>query len=334
MSRRVTLRVVQAVISVGLLGYLVTTVPMRDVAAALADARYGWMLCGLAAVLAAQLTGALQMRSILALQGVHFSVWQVFGINVISIFYGLVLPSSLAGGAVRWYHFSSPEGKHAQALAAMIFSRGVEIVTMLGFGVVFWFAAKTEGSSAPIFATLAVALAAMVSIVLLLVSDAQHALVSAAMARFARARRLRNGIRSVSACLAEFGHHGWGHQLRFLAVCIIRNAFAVAAFLSFARAIGVGTPAADLGWVRSATDLLLILPISVAGVGVRDASLVALLAPLGVAPSLALAFAFVLLGVTVLISIAGGLVEALRIFLGVAPGLRGRTGESAGAAGR
>jgi uncharacterized membrane protein YbhN (UPF0104 family) len=172
---------------------------------------------------------------------------------------------------------------------------------------------------------LALALATMVAMVLFLVSRTQHAVLKAVLSRFAVANRFRSGILEVSARLADFGRHDRRRQLRFLALSIVRNAFAVTALISFARAVGVSAPLADLGWVRSVIDLLLILPISIAGVGVRDASLVALLAPLGVPSSTALALSFLLLGVTLMIAITGGLVEALRVFYGVAPGLRGRT---------
>lgn len=328
MNRRVALRAGQAAVSAGLLAYLVATVPMQEVAEALLGAQPPWVIGGLAAVLAAQLIGALQMRLILVSQGVAFSVWQVAGINVIASFYGLFLPGSLAGGLIRWHHFSRPEGKRGPVLAAMMFSRGVEIVTMLGFGVVFWSLSATEGSPAPVILILAFALMALVSSILFLVSRAQHALLAATLPRLPLPRRLRDGLFEVSACLAEFGRHGRRLHFRFISLCIVRNAFAVAAFVCFARAVGISANFADLGWVRSAIDLLLILPISIAGVGVRDASLVALLSPLGVSSSMALAFSFSLLGVTLLIAIIGGLVEALRVYHGVAPGFTERATKS------
>ena len=328
MSRRVAVRASQAALSVGLLAYVVATVPMHEAAEALLSALPAWAFGGLAAVLAAQLINALQMRSILASQGMAFSVWQVVGINVISTFYGLLFPGSLAGGVIRWHHFSMPEGKRAQAFASIVFSRGVEIVTMLGFGIVFWYLSDTDRSSASVIATLLFALAAIVSIIMFLASQAQQRMLGAALSRIPMARRLRDAILEVSASLAEFGRHGNRHLLQFLSLCIVRNAFAVTAFVSFARALGIDVPFADLGWVRSAIDLLLILPISIAGLGVRDASLVALMTPLGVMSSTAIAFSFLLLGVTLLNAMIGGLVEALRVYYGVAPGLIGRATEA------
>jgi hypothetical protein len=142
-----------------------------------------------------------------------------------------------------------------------------------------------------------------------------------ALTRLPVPRGVMDRALKVSACLVNFGHHGRGHHLQFLGLCICRNAIGVAAFVCFARALLIGVPAMDLGWVRSALDLVLILPISIAGLGLRDASLVTMLNHLGVPAAVALAFSFVLLGRTILVALLGGLVEGLRIYYGVAPGL-------------
>ena len=320
-ARRVALRASQIAVSLGLLTYLVRTVPMRDVLASLLSARPAWLVVSFALVGATNLLAALQMRSILAAQGMSFSVRQVAGINLITDFYGLFLPSYLAGGVIRWHHFSKPEGKRAQALAAMIFSREVELVTTLGYGLVFYYLANSSVSAASVIATLVVALTAAVLIVLLSVGSTPHAILRSALTRLPIPRHLSVRILKVSTCLVEFGRHHRGHHLWFLALCIVRNALGVASFICFAHALLIPAAAIDLGWIRAALDLLLILPISIAGLGVRDVSLVAMLNHFGVAPTAALAFSFVLLARTLFVALLGGLVEGWRIYYYVAPGL-------------
>ena len=63
-------------------------------------------------------------------------------------------------------------------------------------------------------------------------------------------------------------------------------------------------------WLRAAVTLVTTQPISIAGVGVRDAVIVWLLAFYGVDQEQALAVAFLLLGIVVLMpAAAGGLIE-------------------------
>jgi uncharacterized membrane protein YbhN (UPF0104 family) len=319
-SRRLALRVCQVAVSIGLLAYLILTIPMRDVFAALFSARPAWLIGGFALVGATNLLAALQMRSILAAQGMAFSVRQIAGVNLVTKFYGLFLPSYLAGGVIRWHHFSKPEGKRAQALAAMIFSREVEFVTTLGYGIVFYYLANSPVSARSALTTLIVALTIAVLIVLISVSAAPHAALRVAFERLGFSRRVTQRLHKVSTCLVDFGRHGRGHHLWFLALCIVRNALGVASFICFARALRIAAPAMDLGWIRAVLDVVLILPVSVAGLGVRDASLVTMLSHLGVASAAALAFSFVLLARTLSVALVGGLVEGLRIYYGIPPG--------------
>jgi glycosyltransferase 2 family protein len=319
-ARRLALRGCQIAVSIGLLTYLMITIPMRDVLAALLGARPLWLVGSFALVGATNLLAALQMRAILAAQGMAFSVRQIAGINLITKFYGLFLPSYLAGGVIRWHHFSRPEGKRAQALAAMIFSREVELVTTLGYGIVFFLLAKSSVSASSALGTLFVTLAVAVLIVLLSVSPAPHSLMRTTFARRPLPRRLTERFLKVSTCLVDFGRRGRGHHLWFLALCIVRNAFGVTSFICFAHALRITARPMDLGWIRAVLDLVLILPVSVAGLGVRDASLVTMLNHLGVASAAALALSFVLLGRTLFVALLGGLVEGLRVYYGVAPG--------------
>jgi uncharacterized membrane protein YbhN (UPF0104 family) len=70
----------------------------------------------------------------------------------------------------------------------------------------------------------------------------------------------------------------------------------------------------DLGWMRSTVVLLTVLPITVGGIGVREASFGALLHLYGVDRSRALAFPLLLLAVQLMIGLLGAMLEAFRLF--------------------
>lgn len=95
-----------------------------------------------------------------------------------------------------------------------------------------------------------------------------------------------------------------GHLLGILAYALV------------AAALGLELGLLDLGWIRTAAALITILPVSVAGLGVREGALVLLLAPLGIEPAQALVFSLLVFAVTMLLfGLAGGLVEARRLLL-------------------
>ena len=297
---------------------------MKDVLTALAGARPAWLVGGFALVGATSFLAALQMRSILAAQGMAFSIRQIAGVNMVTTFYGLFLPGYLSGGLIRWHHFSTPQGKRAQALAAMIFSREVELVTTLGFGVVFYFLASASLSARSALITTLLTLAIAVLLVLISVSAGPHAALRSVLSRLRLPHGVTQRLFKVSASMVDFGRNGHHHHLWYLALCMVRNAFGVAAFVCFARALWIEAPVMDLGWVRAVLDVVLSLPISFAGLGVRDASLVTTLGHLGVPATTGLAFSFLLLARTLFLALLGGLVEAIRVYHGIPPGFAKR----------
>ena len=104
-------------------------------------------------------------------------------------------------------------------------------------------------------------------------------------------------------------------MLALILLGIVRNLVGVGSFFSLALSVGVGLSFMDIGWIRSAILLASLLPISFAGgLGVREVSLVALLAAFGVSAELALAFSFLLFVRGILVSLVGGLLEAVNVF--------------------
>ena len=88
----------------------------------------------------------------------------------------------------------------------------------------------------------------------------------------------------------------------------------IAAFILVAAALGLELSYLTIGWTRSAAILVAILPVSLAGLGLREGAFVLLLAPYGIAPADALAYSLLAFTTTVLaIGLIGGVVEAFRL---------------------
>jgi hypothetical protein len=69
-----------------------------------------------------------------------------------------------------------------------------------------------------------------------------------------------------------------------------------------------------IGWTRSAAVLVTVLPVSLAGLGLREGAFVLLLAPYAVAPADALAYSLLAFATTVLaVGLIGGAIEAFRL---------------------
>ena len=79
---------------------------------------------------------------------------------------------------------------------------------------------------------------------------------------------------------------------------------------------GLGLGLFELGWVRSAITTLGMLPLTLAGLGVREGAMISLLAPYGVTPVVAVTFSLLLFLTGVVVALAGGALVAYDLLAG------------------
>ena len=101
---------------------------------------------------------------------------------------------------------------------------------------------------------------------------------------------------------------GWAHA-RLLGLGALRHLLGAAAFLAFAAAAGAEIGLAPALWTRGVTGITMLLPLSVAGLGLRELSYVALLGIFGVPPATALAVSLMVFATLLLNAAAGGVIE-------------------------
>jgi uncharacterized protein (TIRG00374 family) len=95
-----------------------------------------------------------------------------------------------------------------------------------------------------------------------------------------------------------------------IAFALAAQMISLMAAYSLATALGVDVGILELAWVVGAVRLLVVLPISPSGLGVREGALVVLLGAYGVRGDEALAFSLLSFATSeLLIGLIGGLVE-------------------------
>jgi glycosyltransferase 2 family protein len=100
-------------------------------------------------------------------------------------------------------------------------------------------------------------------------------------------------------------------------LAVLAQLLGIGSYGLVALAIGLDLSWITIAWTRSAAMLLAILPVSVAGLGLREGALVLLLAPYGVTPADAMAFSLTAFASTTLAAgLLGGLFEARRLLSG------------------
>jgi hypothetical protein len=91
------------------------------------------------------------------------------------------------------------------------------------------------------------------------------------------------------------------------------------------RGLGIDVSFYDIGWMRSAVFLLTVLPLTVGGIGIREAGFAGLLYLYGVDRPTALAMPVVLLAIQVTIGAIGAIGELLRVTTHIQKSAGGRS---------
>lgn len=308
----------KAIIIIALFVVLFWIVPIQDVLTALITAEPVYLLAGLLLSLPVSYLTAVELAILVRKQGITHGIGKVFVINMAVKFYTLVTPGTIVGSGVRWYRLAQPGNKVAEALAALAFFRLLETFMSIAFGLAFWLLSG-QGTVTSVIWLIALFL---VSLVFWLVatrlsskiSDWFKALAGRAPNHPFWQGMLRRVERFLTAIAAYTSLSAWD---LFLTFCAGLGSLLVNVWSSvyLARSVGVELSFLQMGGISSLILLASQLPFAVAGgLGIREASLVAILPAYGASVERALAFSFLLFIRGVVLSLFGGAMEAYDAF--------------------
>lgn len=292
------LRIARFAVAAALLAWLFTRFPIHDVAGVLADADAGALVGGALLAVAGQVAASVRLTRIVRHHGFALTAVEACRVNFAAAFYGLTVPAgNLAGGAVRILRLGDGT-RRLPALAAVLADRIHATYGTVLAGVLFWFADPV--AALPVAGLLLLAGAVAVPLGYLLLRRGS-ALAARLPANWSRALG-REAEVSPRETLAAVG------------ITLAAQLLGWGAVIAAAAALDLGVPVLTLGWVRSAVMVLVLLPVTVAGFGLREGALVALLAQYGVPGEQAVAFSLLVFAVTTLPNGAiGGMLEAARL---------------------
>jgi len=135
----------KALVTSGLLYYVFSRIDLAEIVAAIASARMDLFAAAFLLVLLMNWVSSCRMKRLTERQGMTVSRRRIFEINLITNFYGLFLPGSLAGGAVRWNKLYKTDKNGTGALVAIVFNRFILTAATAATGMVFWVLAGKIG---------------------------------------------------------------------------------------------------------------------------------------------------------------------------------------------
>ncbi|HEY4482332.1 MAG TPA: lysylphosphatidylglycerol synthase transmembrane domain-containing protein [Candidatus Brocadiaceae bacterium] len=305
-------------ITFGMLWYIFTTTPFSEVIDSIALAKVSYIIVAMLIMAFTIYLEAYRMKILTDKQGMWLSMNQIIDINLITNFYGLFLPGSIAGGAIRWHKLSQPNNKWMEAFASISFNRLIGTIVLVEVGILFW-ALDANSRSNYMIGFILFAILGVLLITYVMVFDEKISCFLRENSRKFNLSLVPGVIRSkISKLLISTGqYHGLSRSLLIyiFGLSLVSHLLGILTFYLFALSLGINISFINIGWVRSFILIITMLPVSFAGLGVREGTLIFLLQPYGVSTTDAVALSFLLFARTLLLGGIGGIFEAKNLFL-------------------
>jgi uncharacterized protein (TIRG00374 family) len=264
------------------------------------------------------------------------------GLYFVGMFFNLVLPTSIGGDAVRAISLNAGSGRRMTAFLSVLLDRLSGLLVLLALACV---AAVACPMPLPLWVQLAVGTAAggaAVSLALLPASTRLLARLDVAgtgrwQKPLAKIRHLAESLRGALIVYRQYPRL----LVTSTALSVLIQAAGVVTVALLGQAVGAPAPIAVYGVAVPMVALLTLLPVSLNGMGVREAGMILFLQPARVDPAMAVTVAFLWFSVQTAAGLVGAGVYLLGRFprpevrhddaLGDRPG-QGRAGQPRSAA--
>lgn len=292
-------RTLRWLLSAAILVALYWSVPLAEVSAALAGANPAPTLAGLAAAAATQASVVFRLRMLFAARGPAPRYRELLRLHLESLWYKLFVPGgALTSLVVRFAKLRAVE-RDASALApTVLVERWLATVGLVVLGGTCWAIDRPRLLDSFAALWLGALLAILASGVLLFARPIAH--VALRVVRTLLPAPFEERAKRGFAALAALRALPVADQLRLAALAVLPHIFGTIAFATLGAALGITESVVTWGWIRTVVILATMLPLSVAGLGVRELSLVYLLGFYAVVPADALALASLIFAVTVI----------------------------------
>jgi hypothetical protein len=296
-------RLLKVAVSAGILGVLAAKTDWDQVAAAVRGLRWPVAAAALGVLVAAQVVSGLRWQWLARPLGFGGPLRRYVGYYFIGMFFNLLLPTSVGGDAVRAVYLNAGSGRKVAAVLSVLLDRLSGLLVLLAVACV---AAAACPVPLPTWVKLAVAGCALAAVVGLTLSP----WAAMAACRVAPDGKLARLTASVQDALAVYRREP-RLILSSTALSAVVQASSVFQIALIGHAVGLDVPWAVYGVAGPMVSLLTLLPVSLNGMGVREAGMVVFLAPAGVSAGQAVTVAFLWFGVQTAAGLLGAGVYAL-----------------------
>lgn len=299
------------VFSVALLAFVISRIPLDHLAETLAQARPAWLVAAFLMLLVSNILGAWQWNRLMRAVAIEIPFWKVLAYYHVGLFFNNFLPANVGGDIARVMDAARYGSGKTHALSTVLLDRLIGTVALAGLAVVTTVPAIDRFHLGAVYLALVGFFVLSVTVLWLVFRPGLLPRLEGLLSRVGLGR-LRGALDDLAARLQVFR----GQRrllLALLALAVVVQVMRVGVHVCVARALGIQVAIPYFFLFVPLLAVIVSLPISLNGIGVREGAGVVLFGLVGVdrAPAFSLQFTTYLVAVAV--SLLGGLVFLVRI---------------------
>ncbi len=302
-GRRLLKMGIRVGVGAAVLVYLLSQDNLDRIIDRVSEARPGWLAVAFACIVVGLLVSAMRWRVYLNALGLDLPLGPLFRLYFVGTFFNAFLPTGIGGDAYKAVRIGRPRGTYSGAFASVFLDRfaGVAALAVLGFIATASLIATGEGNAVVLLGlALSGAIVAGAAFVLL----GGERLARRFLRDHGTSARILKGLTAIAA--AGRARHTMGPGLAY---GLLFQLLVLAYHLCIARALDIPAGVAAMSAIVVIASLATMIPLTVNGLGFREAAYRWGLTTFGYADAPhALAFAILVLGVLLASSAVGGVV--------------------------
>lgn len=244
----------------------------------------------------------------------QFSTVKLLQLNFISQFYSIFSAGIFIGEAAKVYIIGKGKKDAGQIAMSVIIDKitgTIGLVAVAIFGLIFTELALPRSL---VLTFTAAAILFLIMIFFIRLRLVYKFLDQILKNRFARADKSKRFIGWIVRLFEAWHFYAKKMRIIFYSIIlgIVFQLVLINVYMELGRGLGIDISFFDWCWILGILSGLLVLPITIGGIGVREGSLVGLLGLFSIAPEKALALSFSVFGVQLILAAIGGIIEARR----------------------
>ena len=312
MQKKTLFLLLKISLSVALILWMTHDIALGSVFAIISESSTALLTLAFSLFFVGYVITAFRWRTLIRVQGGDAPIFFLVRSFMVALFFNNFLPSTVGGDVVRMYDSWRLGNSKSDAVTVVLVDRFLGVIVLLWFALLALIFDEAVAGAVPFtgvwVATSLAGIGITTWLILKIPVSTTQMFSSAKSSGFARIGRILEKVhRSFQAY-----RHARSAVLGALILSVLLQINVVVCFILIARSIGIEVPVESMFLIIPVALFIMMLPISINAIGVRETVFVFLFSLYGIENIQALAFAWLAYGLTLSQGILGGIVFALR----------------------